>query len=88
MCFPAVSAPLSSCQYTMVPMQGMALVGHCPVDSHLTPSHTVYASKGEYTANGKHHTLRLPGLCQVFRIQHVQQSETLVTLKQAGLETN
>ncbi|XP_017308792.1 brother of CDO isoform X3 [Ictalurus punctatus] len=64
MCFPAVSAPLSSCQYTMVPMQGMALVGHCPVDSHLTPSHTVYASKGEYTANGKHHTLRLPGLCQ------------------------
>ncbi|MCJ8745824.1 hypothetical protein PDJAM_G00134860 [Pangasius djambal] len=64
MCFPAVAAPLSSCQYTMVPMQGMALVGHCPVDSHLTPGHTVYAPKGEYTANGKHHTHRLPGLHQ------------------------
>ncbi|KAK3515531.1 hypothetical protein QTP70_024213, partial [Hemibagrus guttatus] len=64
MCFPAVAAPLSSCQYTMVPMQGMALVGHCPVDSHLSPGHTVYAPKGEYTSNGKHHTHRLPGLHQ------------------------
>lgn len=86
MCFPAVAAPLSSCQYTMVPMQGMALVGHCPVDSHLTPGHTVYTPKGEYNANGKHHTHRLPGLHQV-RIQHVKQRETLITLKQAGLET-
>ncbi|GAA6100142.1 brother of CDO [Tachysurus ichikawai] len=64
MCFPAVSAPLSSCQYTMVPMQGMALVGHCPVDSHLSPGHTMYAPKGEYTNNGKHLTHRLPGLHQ------------------------
>lgn len=69
----------------MVPMQGMALVGHCPVDSHLTPGHTVYAPKGEYTANGKHHIHRLPALHQV-HIQHVQQSERLITLKQAGLE--
>ncbi|KAM9436892.1 brother of CDO isoform 2-T2 [Clarias gariepinus] len=64
MCFPAVAAPLSSCQYTMVPMQGMALVGHCPVDPHLTPGHTVYAAKGEYMANGKNHTHHGPGLHQ------------------------
>lgn len=71
MCFPAVAAPLSSCQYTMVPMQGMALVGHCPVDPHLTPGHTVYAAKGEYMANGKNHTHHGPGVHQV-HIQHVQ----------------
>ncbi|XP_072545024.1 brother of CDO isoform X1 [Salminus brasiliensis] len=62
MCFPAVAAPLPSCQYTMVPLQGMALVGHCPLDSHMTPGHTVYAPKGDYVANGKHHFL--PGLNQ------------------------
>ncbi|XP_062841301.1 brother of CDO [Trichomycterus rosablanca] len=61
MCFPAVAAPVSSCQYTMVPMQGMALVGHCPADPHLTPGHSVYAPNGEYAANGKH-THCLPGL--------------------------
>ncbi|TSK98449.1 Brother of CDO [Bagarius yarrelli] len=64
MCFPAVATPLSSCQYTMVPMQGMSLVGHCPVGSHLSSGHTVYTPKGEYTGNGKHHTHRLPGLNQ------------------------
>uniref|UniRef100_A0A8B9KMR7 BOC cell adhesion associated, onco regulated n=1 Tax=Astyanax mexicanus TaxID=7994 RepID=A0A8B9KMR7_ASTMX len=63
MCFPPVATPLPSCQYTMVPLQGMALVGHCPLDSRLTPGHAVYAPKGEYTANGKHHCL--PGLHQV-----------------------
>uniref|UniRef100_A0A8B9KHG9 BOC cell adhesion associated, onco regulated n=1 Tax=Astyanax mexicanus TaxID=7994 RepID=A0A8B9KHG9_ASTMX len=62
MCFPPVATPLPSCQYTMVPLQGMALVGHCPLDSRLTPGHAVYAPKGEYTANGKHHCL--PGLHQ------------------------
>ncbi|XP_076851868.1 brother of CDO [Brachyhypopomus gauderio] len=62
MCFPAVAGPLSSCQYTMVPLQGMTLVGHCPLDAHVAPNRTVYAPKGEYTANGKTHTHCLPGL--------------------------
>lgn len=77
MCFPAVAAPLSSCQYTMVPLQGMALVGHCPLDSHLTPGHTAYTPKGEYTANGKHHTHCLPGLHQV-------SSKIMSVVKQIG----
>ncbi|KAK1806183.1 hypothetical protein P4O66_000077 [Electrophorus voltai] len=62
MCFPAVAGPLSSCQYTMVPLQGMTLVGHCPLDSHVAPNRTVYAPKAEYTANGKNHPHCLPGL--------------------------
>lgn len=53
MCFPAVAAPMSSCQYTMVPLQGLALVGHCPLDTHMTAPHGVYPANGEYTPNGK-----------------------------------
>nr|XP_061820803.1 brother of CDO-like isoform X1 [Nerophis lumbriciformis] len=33
LCFPA---PTSSCHYTVVPLQGVALMGHAPVDAHLT----------------------------------------------------
>ncbi|XP_074549332.1 brother of CDO [Halichoeres trimaculatus] len=66
MCFPAVAAPVSSCQYTMVPLQGPALVGHCPLDGHMTAPHGVYPANGEYTPNGKPHypTHCLPGLQQ------------------------
>ncbi|KAA8580758.1 hypothetical protein FQN60_013716 [Etheostoma spectabile] len=66
LCFPAVAPPVSSCQYTMVPLQGLALVGHCPLDSHMTPPHGVYHANGEYTPNGKPHqpTHCLPGLHQ------------------------
>nr|XP_020455728.1 brother of CDO [Monopterus albus] len=64
LCFPSVAAPMSSCQYTMVPLQGLALVGHCPLDSHMTTPHGVYATNGEYTPNSKPHhaSQRLPGL--------------------------
>lgn len=66
LCFPAVAAPVSSCQYTMVPLQGLALVGHCPLDAHMTSPHGVYPSNGEYIPNGKHHHTKhcLPGLQQ------------------------
>lgn len=66
LCFPAVAAPVSSCQYTMVPLQGLALVGHCPLDSHMTVPHGIYPANGEYTPNGKPHhpTHCLPGLQQ------------------------
>ncbi|CAJ1082159.1 brother of CDO isoform X2 [Xyrichtys novacula] len=66
LCFPAVAAPVSSCQYTMVPLQGLALVGHCPLDGHMTAPHVVYPANGEYTPNGKlhHPTHCLPGLQQ------------------------
>ncbi|XP_041670176.1 brother of CDO isoform X2 [Cheilinus undulatus] len=66
LCFPAVAAPVSSCQYTMVPLQGLALVGHCPLDGHMTAPHGVYPANGEYTPNGKPHhpTHCLPGLQQ------------------------
>ncbi|XP_030625449.1 brother of CDO [Chanos chanos] len=64
MCFPAVAAPVSSCQYTMVPLQGLALVGHCPLDPHLAPTHAVYAPNGEYVPNGNRPTRCLPGLHQ------------------------
>ncbi|KAM9552410.1 brother of CDO-like isoform 1-T2 [Salvelinus alpinus] len=66
LCFPAVAHPVSSCQYTMVPLQGLALVGHCPLDPHLPPPHTIYPPNRECTPNGKHHypTHRLPGLRQ------------------------
>ncbi|XP_066532707.1 brother of CDO isoform X2 [Hoplias malabaricus] len=62
LCFSSVAAPLSSCQYTMVPLQGRVLMGHCPLDPHLTPGHTAFNAKAEYTTNGKHHCL--PGLHQ------------------------
>lgn len=55
LCFPTVAPPMSSCQYTMVPLQGLALVGHCPMDGHMTASHGVYPVNGEYTPNGKPH---------------------------------
>ncbi len=59
--FPTLAATVSPCQYTMVPLQGLALGRPCPVDPHLTPAHTIYAPKGEYIPNGKHTTQRLPG---------------------------
>ncbi|KAK2886499.1 hypothetical protein Q8A73_020445 [Channa argus] len=66
LCFPPVAAPVSSCQYTMVPLQGLALVGHCPLDGHMTTPHGVYPANGEYTPNGKPHhaTQCLPRLQQ------------------------
>ncbi|KAM6900235.1 brother of CDO [Xenentodon cancila] len=66
LCFPAVAAPVSSCQYTMVPLQGLALVGHCPLDPHMAAPHGVYPGNGEYTPNGKAHHPKhcLPGLHQ------------------------
>lgn len=66
LCFPAVAAPVSSCQYTMVPLQGLALVGHCPLDAHMAAPHGIYPANGEYTANGKHQHSKhcLPGLQQ------------------------
>uniref|UniRef100_A0A3Q4AHC3 Cell adhesion molecule-related/down-regulated by oncogenes n=1 Tax=Mola mola TaxID=94237 RepID=A0A3Q4AHC3_MOLML len=66
LCFPAVAAPVSSCQYTMVPLQGLALVGHCPLDAHMAAPHGVYPANGECNANGKpHHPTRCqPGLQQ------------------------
>ena len=68
MCFPAVAAPVSSCQYTMVPLQGLALVGHCPLDPHMAQPHAVYPPNGEYTPNGKpHHPMHChQGLHQVY----------------------
>ncbi|XP_028822916.1 brother of CDO isoform X2 [Denticeps clupeoides] len=63
LCFPAVVTPVSSCQYTMVPLQGMALVGRCPLDPHMGPTHTIYPN-GEYVPNGKLPAQHLPGLCQ------------------------
>ncbi|XP_028290528.1 brother of CDO isoform X2 [Gouania willdenowi] len=66
LCFPAVAAPVSSCQYTMVPLQGLALVGHCPLDAHMSSPHGVYQGNGDYTQNGKaqHQKQCLPGLQQ------------------------
>lgn len=63
MCFPAVASPMSSCQYTMVPLQGLALVGHCPLDGHMTAPHGVYPINGDCSMNGKPH--HLPGQQQV-----------------------
>uniref|UniRef100_A0A672ZIC4 Brother of CDO n=1 Tax=Sphaeramia orbicularis TaxID=375764 RepID=A0A672ZIC4_9TELE len=50
-CFPAVATPVSSCQYTMVPLHGLALVGQCPLDAHMATPHGVYPANGEYTPN-------------------------------------
>ncbi|XP_061661139.1 brother of CDO [Syngnathoides biaculeatus] len=56
LCFTAVAAPVSSsCQYTVVPLQGLALMGHCPVDGHMTVPHAVYPPNGDYLHNGKAH---------------------------------
>lgn len=63
--FPALASTVSPCQYTMVPLQGLALGRPCPLDAHLAPDHTVYAPKGEYIPNGKHTSQRLPGENQV-----------------------
>lgn len=67
LCFPAVATPVSSCQYTMVPLQGLALVGHCPLDAHMAAQHGVYPANGEFPQNGKaqHPQHCLPGLQQV-----------------------
>lgn len=73
MCFPAVASPVPSCQYTMVPLQGLALVGRCPLDGHMTAPHGVYRVNGECGMNGKPH--RLPGQQQVKK-----QSVNLVNL--------
>ncbi|XP_077410939.1 brother of CDO [Vanacampus margaritifer] len=55
LCFPAVAAPASqSCQYTMVPLQGLALVGRCPADGHLTVPHAVYPHNG-HSGKAHHH---------------------------------
>lgn len=63
LCFPTVAAPVSACQYTMVPLQGLALVGHCPLDSHMTSPRSTYPANGEYIQNGKAQHC-LPGLQQ------------------------
>ncbi|CAL8324417.1 unnamed protein product [Boreogadus saida] len=69
--FLAVAPAVSSCQYTMVPLQGRPLgPGHCPLDPHSAPPHhhTSCLSNGEYTPNrgytpnGKPHCL--PGFQQ------------------------
>lgn len=64
--FPTLATPVSTCQYTMVPLHGLALVGQCPLDAHMTASRVVYPANGEYTPNGKPHhaTQCLPGLQQ------------------------
>lgn len=64
LCFPAVAAPVSSCQYTMVPLQGLALVGHCPLDGHITASHGAYPANGECNTDGKPHTATPHTACQ------------------------
>ncbi|XP_035980780.1 brother of CDO isoform X1 [Fundulus heteroclitus] len=63
LCFSTVAAPVSTCQYTMVPLQGLALVGHCPLNSHMTPPRSAYPANGEYIQNGKAQHY-LPGLQQ------------------------
>ncbi|XP_051970367.1 brother of CDO [Xyrauchen texanus] len=61
--FPVLAAAVSPCQYTMVPLQGLALGRPCAINPHLAPPHTVYTPKVEYTpnGNGKHTTQHLPG---------------------------
>ncbi|KAL6097826.1 boc [Pungitius sinensis] len=53
LCFPAAAAPASSCQYTMVPLQGLALAGHCPLDGRTAPPHGAYPANREYAPNSK-----------------------------------
>ncbi|XP_068604344.1 brother of CDO [Brachionichthys hirsutus] len=81
MCFPAVAAPVSSCQYTVVPLQGLALVGHCPLDGHMTAPHGIYPANGEYAlTNGKplHPTRCLPGLQQDGGVDCDMECDTLL----------
>lgn len=63
LCFPTVVPPVSSCQYTMVPLQGMALMGHCPLDPRRAPPNGPYPN-GEYVPNGKVPSQTLPGMQQ------------------------
>ncbi|KAI1891220.1 hypothetical protein AGOR_G00141540 [Albula goreensis] len=51
LCFPAVAVPISSCQYTMVPLQGLPLGGAIEQNAELSP-------------NGKHPGYCLPHLPQ------------------------
>lgn len=87
LCFPAVAAPVSSCQYTMVPLQGLALVGHCPLDGHITAPHAVYPANGECTTNGKpHHPSHcLPGLPRVKKKKTKNSFSTCFTCKLSAL---
>lgn len=62
--FTDLAATVSPCQYTMVPLQGLALGRPCPIDPHLAPAHTIYAPKGEYIPNGKHTSQHLAGVNQ------------------------
>uniref|UniRef100_A0A3Q2YBV3 Brother of CDO n=1 Tax=Hippocampus comes TaxID=109280 RepID=A0A3Q2YBV3_HIPCM len=70
LCFPAVAAPVSpsSCQYTMVPLQGLALLGRCPNDGHLAVPPAFYSPNGQHNGkahhNHEHLTHGLPGLRQ------------------------
>ncbi|KAL4624724.1 brother of CDO [Arapaima gigas] len=65
LCFQAVTAPIPSCQYTMVPLQGLTLIGHCPVAPHT-----------EQPSNGKHSAYCLPGLHQ--DVDHEMECDTLL----------
>ncbi|XP_065114243.1 brother of CDO isoform X1 [Paramisgurnus dabryanus] len=62
--FPTLAPTVSPCQYTMVPLQGLALGRPCGVDPNLAHAHTIYAPKGEYIPNGKHTMQPLPGVNQ------------------------
>ncbi|XP_049605722.1 brother of CDO [Syngnathus scovelli] len=68
LCFPAVAAaaPVSSpCQYTMVPLQGLALARRCPADGHLAVPHALYPpSEHNGKAHHGHLAHGLPGLHQ------------------------
>ncbi|XP_058884388.1 brother of CDO [Acipenser ruthenus] len=65
--FPAASLPVSSCQYTMVPLQGLAVPnGHCAADRAtiaLNGGHHPL-SRNDYTTSGKHLNYCLGGLHQ------------------------
>ncbi|CAL9698012.1 unnamed protein product [Knipowitschia caucasica] len=76
--FPALATPVSACQYTMVPLHGLALMGQCPMDGHMAAPRVVYPANGEYTANGKPHpaTRRLPGVQQE-DMESEEEDETL-----------
>ncbi|XP_018616343.2 brother of CDO [Scleropages formosus] len=64
------TTPISSCQYTMVPLQGLALIGHCPMDPH--PSQP----QADHPPNGKHSAYCLPGLHQDG--EHEMECDTLL----------
>ncbi|XP_063063556.1 brother of CDO [Engraulis encrasicolus] len=66
LCFPVVAPPVAtSCQYTMVPLQGGAVVTRCPLDPRLhPPTHPHPHPNGDYLANGKIPTHTLPGMHQ------------------------